>query len=87
LADADRNRCLEDVRKALEKYHIGWCMWDYASAFGVATGNPGQRVPDADTVKALGLAPPQAGKRDKADNAGNADAHPEQPVRVGMQQH
>ena len=25
---ADRNRCIEDVRKALEKYHIGWCMWD-----------------------------------------------------------
>jgi aryl-phospho-beta-D-glucosidase BglC (GH1 family) len=52
---ADRNRCIADVRKALEKYHIGWCMWDYAGAFGVATGEPGRRVPDADTVKALGL--------------------------------
>lgn len=52
---ADRNRCIEDVRNACEKHGIGWCMWDYAGAFGVATGKPGRRVPDADTVKALGL--------------------------------
>ena len=52
---ADRNRCIADTRKALEKYHIGWCMWDYATEFGVATGKPGQRVPDAGTLKALGL--------------------------------
>ena len=52
---ADRNRCIEDTRKALEKYNIGWCMWDYATEFGVATGKPGQRVPDTDTLKALGL--------------------------------
>jgi hypothetical protein len=52
---ADRNRCIEDTRKALEKYNIGWCMWDYATCFGVVTGKPGQRVPDPDTLKALGL--------------------------------
>jgi aryl-phospho-beta-D-glucosidase BglC (GH1 family) len=53
----DRNRCIGDVRKALEKHHIGWAMWDYASSFGVVTGQPGQRVPDAATVNALGLTP------------------------------
>ena len=52
---ADRNRCIEDTRKALEKYNIGWCMWDYATCFGVVTGKPGHRVPDVDTLKALGL--------------------------------
>jgi len=54
---ADRNRCIEDVRKALEKHNIGWCMWDYAGGFGVATGKPGERVADPNTVKALGLTP------------------------------
>ena len=57
---ADRNRCIEDIRKTLEKYGIGWCMWDYATDFGVATGKPGQRVPDAGTLKALGLPATQA---------------------------
>jgi len=52
---ADRNRCIEDTRKAMEKHNIGWCMWDYAGDFSVATGKPGQRVVDADTLKALGL--------------------------------
>ena len=52
---ADRNRCIADTRKAMEKYNIGWCMWDYATEFGVATGKPGQRVPDLDTLEALGL--------------------------------
>lgn len=56
---ADRNRCIEDTRKALEKYHIGWCMWDYATEFGVATGEPGARVADADTLRALGLSGPR----------------------------
>lgn len=53
----DRNRCIADVRKALEKCNIGWCMWDYAGAFSVAPGKPGERVPDAATVRALGLTP------------------------------
>ena len=51
----DRNRCIGDVRKALEKYHIGWAMWDYAGGFGVVSGPPGRRVPDGATVTALGL--------------------------------
>ena len=55
---ADRNHCIEDMRKALEKYHIGWAMWDYAGSFGVVTGKPGQRVPDPATLKALGLKTP-----------------------------
>jgi len=52
---ADRNRCLGDLRKSFEKHRIGWCMWEYAGEFGVVTGEPGHRVPDPDTVKALGL--------------------------------
>ena len=56
---ADRCRCIEDVRKACEKYNIGWAMWDYAGGFAVATGKPGERVADADTVKALGLTAPK----------------------------
>ncbi len=55
---ADRNRCIEDMRKALEKYNIGWCMWDYATEFGVVTGPPGRRGPEADTLHALGLTAP-----------------------------
>jgi len=55
---ADRNRCIADTRRALEKYDIGWCMWDYATDFGVATGDPGHRVPDPATLRALGLPPP-----------------------------
>lgn len=56
----DRCRCIEDVRKACEKQGIGWCMWDYAGGFAVAPGKPGQRVPDAATLKALGLHAPAA---------------------------
>ncbi len=57
---ADRARCLADVRTALEKHGIGWCMWDYAGGFAVAQGKPGARVADPDTVTALGLAMPAA---------------------------
>jgi endoglucanase len=56
---ADRNRCIEDIRKAFEKHGIGWAMWDYAGGFAVAPGKPGQRKADPDTVKALGLTVPQ----------------------------
>ena len=57
----DRNRCIRDVRKALEKHQIGWCMWDYAGGFAVAPGKPGERVPDAGTIQALGLPTAEAG--------------------------
>ncbi len=38
-------------------------MWDYAGDFGVATGKPGQRVADVNTLKALGLTTPPAGRK------------------------
>jgi len=52
---ADRNRCIEDMRKALEKYNIGWAMWDYAGGFSVVVEKDGRRVPDPATLEALGL--------------------------------
>ncbi len=57
----DRAAWIADVRTTLEKYGIGWTMWDYSGGFGVVTkqeGNPA--VPDAVTVKALGLKMPDA---------------------------
>jgi hypothetical protein len=50
-------RWLSDVRKALEQNDIGWALWDYSGdAFGMAHPNiPGQRIPDPEYVKALGL--------------------------------
>jgi aryl-phospho-beta-D-glucosidase BglC (GH1 family) len=56
---ADRGRWIQDVRTALEKYHIGWAMWDYSGGFSVALGPPGHRTADPDTVKALGLTMPE----------------------------
>ncbi len=52
----DRATWLHDVRTILEKYGIGWTMWDYRGGFGVVTkdGN-GKSVPDPVTLKALGL--------------------------------
>ena len=50
-----------ELREDRRDYCRG-CMWDYATEFGAATGKPGQRVPDADTLKALGLTATQAGK-------------------------
>jgi aryl-phospho-beta-D-glucosidase BglC (GH1 family) len=55
---ADRNRCIEDMRKALEKYNIGWAMWDYAGGFSVVVEEGGRRVPDPATLEALGLKTP-----------------------------
>ena len=55
----DRAAWISDVRTTLEKYGIGWTMWDYSGGFGVVTKQNGQPVPDDVTVKALGrtLAP------------------------------
>jgi hypothetical protein len=44
------------MRLALEKYGIGWTMWDYAGGFGVVTKQNGHATPDIEVVKALGLA-------------------------------
>jgi endoglucanase len=49
---------IRDVRIALERYHIGWAMWDYSGSFGVVTKNNGRAVPDELTVQALGLKVP-----------------------------
>ena len=53
---ADRAVWIRDMRTALEKYGIGWTMWDYAGGFGVVNKQNGHATPDAEVVKALGLA-------------------------------
>jgi len=53
---ADRAVWIRDIRTALEKYGIGWTMWDYAGGFGVVKKQNGHATPDAEVVKALGLA-------------------------------
>jgi len=53
----DRAAWIHDVRSALEKYGIGWAMWDYSQGFGVVNKVDGHPVPDDLTVKALGLKP------------------------------
>ncbi|MFN2532452.1 MAG: glycoside hydrolase family 5 protein [Pyrinomonadaceae bacterium] len=53
---ADRAAWIRDMRTALEKYGIGWTMWDYAGGFAVVTKQNGRAIPDAEIVKALGLA-------------------------------
>jgi endoglucanase len=57
----DRARWIRDVRSALERYGIGWNMWDYGArgdgkGFGVVNGpREGPNTPDEVTVEALGL--------------------------------
>jgi len=46
---------IHDVRTALEKYGIGWTMWDYAGGFSVVDTKDGTRGPDDVTLQALGL--------------------------------
>ncbi len=52
---ADRVVWIRDMRTALEKYRIGWTMWDYAGGFAVVNKKNGHATPDAEVVKALGL--------------------------------
>jgi endoglucanase len=54
-APAARAALLRDVRTALEKYGIGWAMWDYSGGFSVVNKQGGVVVPDEPTVRALGL--------------------------------
>ena len=57
----DRARWISDVRTTLEKYGMGWTMWDYSGGFGVVTKQEGHpAVPDEVTVKALGRTMPPA---------------------------
>jgi endoglucanase len=53
---ADRAVWIRDMRTALEKYGIGWTMWDYAGGFAVVIKQNGHATPDTEVVKALGLA-------------------------------
>jgi endoglucanase len=50
----DRAAWIFDVRTTLEKYEIGWTLWDYSGSFGVVTKANGQIQPDELTLKALG---------------------------------
>jgi endoglucanase len=55
----DRAAWISDVRRTLERYAIGWTMWDYSGGFGVVSRQEGQpAVPDAVTVQALGMRMP-----------------------------
>lgn len=60
---ADRAAWIRDMRLALEKYKIGWTMWDYAGGFAVVNKENGHATPDADVVKALGLKARRDGER------------------------
>ena len=54
----DRAAWISDVRTSLEKHGIGWAMWDYDGGFDVVNRQAGKTVPDATTVRALGLTMP-----------------------------
>lgn len=51
----ERAAWLRDMTTILEKYNIGWTMWDYRGGFGVVTKENGKSVPDPLTLRALGL--------------------------------
>jgi endoglucanase len=51
----DRAAWLRNVRSALEKYGIGWAMWDYSGSFGLVTKTEGKTAVDEGVVHALGL--------------------------------
>jgi hypothetical protein len=58
----DRAAWISDVRTTLEKYGIGWTMWDYSGGFAVVTKPNGHPFPDEVTVKALGRIMPSASR-------------------------
>jgi aryl-phospho-beta-D-glucosidase BglC (GH1 family) len=55
---AGRVAWIADVRTSLEKHSIGWAMWDYDGGFDVVNRPDGKAVPDATTLRALGLTVP-----------------------------
>ncbi len=57
VSPGDRAAWIRDVRTALEKYGIGWTMWDYKAGFDVVNKIEGKVVPDPVTLSALGLKP------------------------------
>ncbi|MDW3228343.1 MAG: hypothetical protein PHQ48_00695, partial [Acidobacteriota bacterium] len=46
---------LHDVRLALEKYKIGWAMWEYDGNFGLVYRKNGRALVDKQVARALGL--------------------------------
>src|SRR5260221_4222436 len=52
---ADRTAWIHDVRSALEKYGIGWAMWDYAGGLSVDNRQDGLITPAELRLQALGL--------------------------------
>jgi aryl-phospho-beta-D-glucosidase BglC (GH1 family) len=57
-AQQSRINCITDVRSILEKYNIGWAMWEYDEGFGLIdypSGNRDMPVADNTILKALGL--------------------------------
>jgi aryl-phospho-beta-D-glucosidase BglC (GH1 family) len=52
---AMRDTWISDVRTAAESKHIGWCMWDYQSNFGVVVKSGSATEVDQGVVRALGL--------------------------------
>ena len=46
---------VHDMRVTLEKYNIGWNMWDYQDTFGLVTKENGKTTADPLLVEALGL--------------------------------
>ena len=50
----DRLAWITDVRTTLEKYGIGWTVWEYTGGFGIVTKRDGQAIPDEPTIRALG---------------------------------
>ena len=60
---ADHETWIHDVRTALEKYGIGWTMWDYAGGFSVVERQDGKTTPDEGTLRALGLYLPGKGNQ------------------------
>jgi aryl-phospho-beta-D-glucosidase BglC (GH1 family) len=55
---ADRAQCIHDVRSSLEKYGIGWAMWECDEGFGLfeyPDGNRDHIVVDANISISLGL--------------------------------
>ena len=50
-----RQAWIRDVRLALEKYQIGWAMWEFDGSFGLVFRENGRAVVDKDIVSALGL--------------------------------
>ena len=54
-----RAHWIHNVRIAVERYHIGWTMWDYCGGFHLVKRQGDKIIPDRAIVKALGLRMPR----------------------------